>query len=996
MSPIRISRLPRVLLVAAPLAPALAVPGVPQSMSEKAVESEIAFARGLARDWAFVDTAQDVLTNVASGNLSERMSTELDLVRCDIYGIGAKASTDAERRNALFEEAVEAYQSFLDANPYAEGADEAKSALVDLIGVYSISLDISLEDAVGEEADALRQRKFDILDKAKELGQELVTELEAVPDDEKTPQTQTKLWVAKLDLASTYAKMAGAAPDNPAWSEAAIDEFEGLLFDAGQGTEIGLRAYAGLGDVFAAMGQDGEARDYYSAVIDSVIPIDPQQREELLGWSDMPLDIKQKRFLYVELAVPGVMRTSRNLGESEAGIETGLFFYNLYRQEGFTLSSLGNTAMLEFAGTLVDAGGFIGGDLGAGEAQWFATEEEMREAVRARRLQRTSIEFALDLAKQIAEDNPGTEASRKGGELIATINERPGIEIPPAQLLQAADAKYRGQDYEAALAGYRELLRRLDTLEPADRVEFGAKVYNGLGLTLGRQDRDLESALAFREALLNWRDPEWDSSNARGYLAKIRSWARDSEATEDSEVAELIREAENFAIEFADGETTPDQIIFNRGEKERNNGNFAAAIAEYEKIGPTDGYYELAQTQIGVCKLYMKELLAAREVFDKYLTERVPDPAFEPTSPIEEARRRQCVARAEFYRGYIDHVIARSKFDKSEGADASGYQQVIEQLEGFASRHGDSGRIVVQARSILVDSYAKTDQAAKAAEVVEEMRREHPDNPATASASIDLYLALRQRRARLEEGGAEADAVAKVTREMANALKVANEISAQPDYSRLRNESKLWFELQEWEEAKRPLERLVDRFGDDPKRKDDVTKLIVPDLAEAMIELGDVTAAKDMLAPLVVGDDAPLRFQRPTILLSRAMLGSVTGTGSRVQNTPGAGGTEEEFAFITRRLDTFATSGQKWTSCDWYEAKFQSIYAYYVWGQQDDRKLATAKKVIDDVLVFLENDVQFSKVDEICSSDDEDPAIRRRLGDGVLSARYRWLYDRTR
>ena len=49
-----------------------------------------------------------------------------------------------------------------------------------------------------------------------------------------------------------------------------------------------------------------------------------------------------------------------------------------------------------------------------------------------------------------------------------------------------------------------------------------------------------------------------------------------------------------------------------------------------------------------------------------------------------------------------------------------------------------------------------------------------------------------------------------------------------------------------------------------------------------------------------------------------------------------------------------------------------------------------------DVLVFLEGVRQFAYVDEICSDDETEASIRRRLGAGVLSARYRWLYERTR
>jgi len=937
----QLSRTHRILAASLPLAAGLLLPLGAQS-SDKAVEADIDFARGLARDWAFVDMAQSVLDEVSGAKLSDRMAEELELVRCDIFGIGAKASTDPTTRNGLFEQAIEAYESYVETNPFADNRADAEKSLIDLASVYARSIDISLEDAVGDEAKELRTAKVAVLEKAVKRSESLIEELLAVP--EPTPEQTTQRYILMLDKASLYGKMSASTPDDTYFSEEAIETYSDLIFDVGEGTEIALRANAGIGDVMLAQGQDEDAREFYLGVIDKVIPVDETEREEALDWSKLPLDIKQKRFLYVELSIPGVQKTSRNLGELDAAISSGLFFYNLYRSEGFSLSVLGNDAMLEFASTLVDAGGFIGGNLGAGNAQWFATEAEMREEFRARRLQRTSLEFALELAKRVVDDNPGSEVARKGGVLIGSINERPGVEIPIAQLLQAADAKRAGEDYDAAMSGYYEALQRVDALAAADRAEFGAKTCYSMGLTLKRQGRNLQAAMSFREGLVNWRDPEFDRNNARGYQATIKSWARDAGATRDAEVEAMIREAENFVIQF-DKEGSPGEIMFNRGEKARSRGDFEGAIAEYEQIAEDDGFYELARIQTGLCKLQL--------------------------------------------------LVAENKYKKSDGADTSGYPRVIEGLKDYATTHGDAGKLVVRAQKMLATSYAKLGDAQHAAEIVAEMIRDYPDNKETASSAIDLYTALKKRRKLLAaEPEPDAEAIQGVTLDMANALKVANGAVASPEFTNLRTEGNLWEELQMWAEAKRPFERIVTRFRDDEQYGKAVIDHVIPDLADAMVRLGEVAEAKDLLSPLVVGDDAPLRSRRPTMILGRAMLGDIVSDGTRVTRTPGAGGTDEEFAFLTKRFDTFTKSDEGWT-CLWYEAKFMSIYAYYVWGQSNDLKLATAKNVLDDMLGFLENDLQFSAVDTSCTEDETDEDARKRLGSGALSARYRWLYERT-
>ena len=159
--------------------------------------------------------------------------------------------------------------------------------------------------------------------------------------------------------------------------------------------------------------------------------------------------------------------------------------------------------------------------------------------------------------------------------------------------------------------------------------------------------------MSFREALVNWRDPEFDRMNARGYQATIKAWARENGATSDSEAEALILEAEDYVIRF-DTEGSPGEIIFNRGEKLRSRGDFEGAIDEYAKIAEDDGFCELARIQTGYCLLKLKKLRDSRGVFDDYLTQRVTDPKYKPNSPIEEARRKGAVSRAEFYRAFID------------------------------------------------------------------------------------------------------------------------------------------------------------------------------------------------------------------------------------------------------------------------------------------------------------------------------------------------------
>ncbi|QDV08236.1 hypothetical protein Poly30_37720 [Planctomycetes bacterium Poly30] len=967
-----------------------------QSMSDKAVEAEIEFARGLARDWAFVDMAQNVLDNVGKADLSERMNEELSLVRCEVFTNGARATFDPVKRNELLAKAISAYEDYIEENKYATNRPTAEGQLIDLAITYARSIDIALKDAAGDEAEALRQDKIAALTSAVDRTDHLIEEIDELPDDERTPEFATKRLVLLLQKGDIQARLSSSLEDDVTFTQQAKETLEELIFAAGEGTALALRAQMLMGDVYLGDGDSETAREFYKGTIDLVIPMDEESRNdpEGLDWKNLPFDIKQMRFTFVELGIPGVQRTSRTLGEPEVGIEYALFMNNLYRKEGFQLSVLGYDAMLEIAQTFLEAGGYIGGNPAQGDAAWYPTEEALKDANVSKRNRMTAVEFALDLARQVATDASGSQAGVDAGELLARINERPEVELPVDQLLQAAESKAKNEDYEAAIAGYYTALARMDQLAAADRAEFASRTYNKLGNTLRSQGRDLEAAMAFREALLNWADPEYNPDNAKKYNYTIRGFAKESGSATDPAISRLVTESEDFVIRYGE-EGSGDEIIFAQGEKELKRGNYEEAIQKYRELKPEDGMYEPAVVRIGQSMLQMKQVREALEHFESYLNEYVKNPTHEPTTPIGEDRRHQSIGKAIYNAGLIEQIIAASKYKKSEGEDASGYEAVVKRLKDFRTDYSDVGSIVLKCQAMLADAYAKLGETAKAEAVVMGMIADEPDASETGRAALDLYQAYKDRRTRLESAAEpDVEAIAAATLDMAKALSISNGITPGVPYNYLRNESLLWLEIDRWQDARGPLEKIVKRFLDDDEVKDKVIKQVIPDLAEALIETGAVAEAKDLLSPYVIGEDAPLGTRTPTILMSRAMMGSIVGSGTNVQTTPGAGGTEEEFDFITSRLDTIENSLTAWT-CEWYEAKLAAIYAYYVWGQDNAKKLETAKNLIDDITSFMNGSTEFELVDEGCNLEEVDAQMRRRLGSGTLSSRYKWLYRKT-
>ena len=161
-----------------------------------------------------------------------------------------------------------------------------------------------------------------------------------------------------------------------------------------------------------------------------------------------------------------------------------------------------------------------------------------------------------------------------------------------------------------------------------------------------------------------------------------------------------------------------------------------------------------------------------------------------------------------------------------------------------------------------------------------------------------------------------------------------------------------------------------------------------------MLQLRQVNEAKDLLAPLAMAEGTnPSR--RVVRSFAMATCGWLDGDKRRVEEVAGAGGSPEEFEFISGKLRAMADSGDKWTSCEWYEIKLMEMYSLYSWGKTDARKLDSAKSSMEGFVTFLAGDTSFATVEQWCTTEEDTPAdVKARLGEGVLQERYRWLHGR--
>ena len=333
------------------------------------------------------------------------------------------------------------------------------------------------------------------------------------------------------------------------------------------------------------------------------------------------------------------------------------------------------------------------------------------------------------------------------------------------------------------------------------------------------------------------------------------------------------------------------------------------------------------------------------------------------------------MATAEFYRGYINYDLAK------RGNDAN-WAKVDQQLTGFPERHPQQEKLKPMSLRLVMEARLAGGNRDGAKTAFEQLVTDHRDSGDSARASVTFYNILKDLQE--QSTGDEANAL---LREMADLLKIANSI-LEPDYQRIRNESKHWIDLGEFTEAERVLLHMHDTFRDDTQMADTMVSHVLPDLGHVLLENHKVEEAKEVLAPLVVAPGASP--SKDTVIdYCRSVSGWLIGggDGDQVSEVPGAGGSEEEWQAAVDSLHKI-WQRDKW-ECQWYEYRLMHLWTYYQWGKSDSRKTDSAESQLTNFNANF-NAAGYVEVEQACA-DEADAGIRGRLGSGVLQSRLQYM-----
>ncbi len=954
--------------------------------SDTAIQADLDFAKGLAEEWQFVNLAEEVLRGIESGGVSARRAEELALVKCDIFRSAALTERNRLRRNELFDRALKAYIDFVDRYRTSERRWEAEIGLVRTASLFARSIEISLDEVLGEEALKLQEQRLAVLNDAVSRTQDLVESLRATPN---RTESQTR---ELADLMLTRARMlydiARSQEDGTFNFEQAFRTAEALVYIVGEGTPAALRAFDLIGRIKAAQQDWDEAVGYFQAVVETAIPPDLAEWQQLVREQALDKGAKEQRWLFLELSAGELAAAHASHGDLTAATRVALHYYNTQRREGFSFSpSLGYPTLLKIARVLLESGGWIGGNIATGDAKWYESEEAAR-ADHARRNVLSTAELALRIATQVKDENQGNILQLLSQKLISEISNLPGITVEPDMLLQAAQGEYHGGNFAGSIEALQRLLAIVATKDDATRLRLGGEICWWMGRNFQRMDRMLEAAMCFREGVTAWQgDPNFDAQNAQNFyraIEQVRAADREAPA-----YAALFREAENLSTRFATG--NKDDILYAQAERERTAGRFDAAIEKYKEIEAGADVYERALVGIAECTYRKGNVDEAARLFDEYVERYVTDPRRSVAdSPVRQRNRAEAMAKAEFYRPFIAAERARAT-----PTDLDGWRRVVELARSYHERYPAQTVLAPWCLDLTFEGQLALRQLEEMRETYGKLASDYPDSPRTARNAVRFYGFLAEQK-QAAEAAQDVERARALELEMATLLETGNRLASSPTYANLRSESTHWMALGRFDKAEPLLRRIVQTFeqsGSDAEREG-IRRYVRPDLGLTLLSMGRAGEARQVLEPLATDEkNAP---SRDTVIgYCRSLVGWIEFDGERPRRVPGAAETAAELQAainLYAKLDKLADS---W-GCEWYAYKFQIALAYHVWatadgGPKDAAQLDPLRRQLGQIT--LETGPTFDDVGKKCDAAGA-RAAQAIHGPGDLRAKFRWLQDR--
>jgi|GEM_PF-3226691 len=907
------------------------------------VQDDLEFAMEMAR-YRYFDLANEYVEQVKRGRMTPEDQATLLLTNAQVLRWAAEFSSNRAERAKFYDEAIVQFKEFTE---YNTDHPDFNRARIDLAVLYQSHGQFVKEEKeateVPEQRDELktsaessfREATLMFNDVARELRKRYDVYLSDGQEDEanrtmrQALEAEYKKGVAFYSWALIYDEGDFNRGD---YLQRTIDTLDEYIWQAPENDFWTLWAYLYQSKAYLELGEYVQALDMAKQITDPDVGIsleDPEKKKLDESYVDLAPEFLKLITDLVESAYMQQALIHNEQSDYDTAVAAIGALSSIFERCGLTMSQIGDRAVLVQADAYLQLGKV---DLAA----------EVAKDVSDRNAGNRVGDEAKVFIQKLLASAPTGSAAGKGADSIT---------ISPDIFYAAAEGAKLEQKYHQAIKAYYRVFDALKTVD--QEKDYIAKIWYSIGQCYDQLRRPLEASVAFKAGFFSQfakaDEDLYDRNGNNWYLATSKRF-KETQHSYDEAIMKTARET------LVNAGVKTDLLYFIAKEKfdraqtakdEERTSLVNDAIDSFRDVKKTSVYYEKSLIYLARCHEDLgkhDEALKRLDEFDRFVRTSPP-----PATPKQKGARQGALAEAIFYRAEI--YLTQEKFEEA-----------FKLLDGFEFEYDTQQGFFAAIIFFRLRAKIGMEDYFGAEKLFEEMKAKYQSSSRFPVAAYRLGKEFAQAAEKVR-GNPEEEPSRKYIdylRKGAEYMFQYCELSSFDSYINLKNVADWYKELKDFSMAKDVYLRLIKEFLKDPQYTAEIEETIYRSYGDVLLELRDFQNAKPVWIKLLNNDN-----KNPSILRSTAFClgGWLEKDGDNYIEIPGSGdyvpppGVDTSkirldnalgiWKFLLRRLKV-----NKAYEPEWWDAKLQTIYCYYMAGQNDAACYATGLKLIANVELY--------------------------------------------
>lgn len=808
----------------------------------------VEFVRGLATQLGLIEVAQTLAEDLQRDNQESDDFKLVSQLSIEISLTGARNHPNREERRTLFKEAIDRSTQFIERYEGEPVAQTASVTLIEACYDYGSLLNEEMEVARTEAPDQVADLRTRA-EEAYRLGADTCDAVrDALEEDREDPNNTDAQrdfvvsWLYKGMILREHAR--ASERDRSPLALMARSELEELIFEIGEDSLIGMRAYLEMSKIGEVEGKYLDAVRDFEDTIDSIW--ESLTSEDL----NLPIPTQEVLFELMQRAYSECANAQFQLGDNEAVLQLSQQF-----RERLKEMVTGEDDILEIAHPI------YGHPVLLTEARAMAESGDPE-----------LVSQSLEQVRRINDGHPNDFVGLRAKMVLKEILAGQSSAASGTLLWEIAKGEYadatRTRVYEPAVMATR---RAYAAMTDEERTTNGLAALTQLGYLYGLQRRYMESTVTLGEALDRYGDGDGDVQRTADLLE--RAWSNFQRSSRGDRDANLLEEGNRVTMLLGrfGGAGSASRAIMKEVRQLILNKQYDVAATKLRTITPDTPEYEPAQGRLILVLELDDQFAAARQAIANYRSWlQTPAAKIASGDTARETVRAQTLATAEFEEIFMDYREATGGVEGKE-ADLTRYPDLVSALTAYKDEHRQGGAIYIErVYDYLGRLQSATGDLADAERWYNTLRKEFPNSIRYAPLATVIFGAHSENVANEEiefqnvtkdmtDRNQVQAAREKLDGARRDALKLGLDYArnaAEPQYAMLWNSLLMGVDLDQWDVVEELGKQIIERYGDDPKTKPRVDRFVRVRLGESYLRRRQFQQAAPLFEAAIAAGEA--------------------------------------------------------------------------------------------------------------------------------------------